>query len=208
MSDVPNPDAASTPAAAQPADTPTPTPRRRGPRLPLEFPVLVSYQAENGEQTRKNGKTISVCVNGALLALTETVAIGQLFVLTNAKTDEEIQCTIRSVQQKNEVSHVGVEFATWSPEFWEISFPREAGDPETPAEPPDSAKARRRSSQKISRKARAAEPTTPPGKASARPAPAAQQPKPWPYKKPAIALAAVVAWAVAVVWIAWAVYLR
>jgi hypothetical protein len=202
VNDVPSPGAASTPAASQPAPTPTSTPQRRGPRLPLEFPVLISWQAEDGDQIRKNAKTISVCVNGALLALTETIAIGQSFVLTNAKTDEEIQCTVRSIQQKNGVSHVGIEFVTWSPEFWEVTFPREPGDPKPPAEPPDSAKAQRRSSKKISRQARAAEPASPsPGETTQAPEAAARQPKPRAYKKPAIALAAVVTLA-AVAWVA------
>ena len=200
MSDVLNPDHASNPTATQPAGAPTA--QRRRPRLPLEFPVLISYRAENGEQTRKNGKTISVCVNGALLALTETIAIGQSLMLTNAKTDEEIECIVRSVRQKDEVSHVGIEFATWSPEFWEVTFPREPGDPEPPAEAPDSAKARRRASKKTARKARAAEPATPPREETAQaPDAVAQQPKQRSYKKPAIALAAVVALAM-VVWVA------
>lgn len=204
MSDVSRSGPASDPAATQTAENYTP--QRRGPRLPLEFPVLISYLAENGEQSRKNGKTLSVSVNGALLALTEAVAIGQPLVLTNAKTGKEIECIVRSIQQKNEVSHVGIEFATWSPEFWEISFPREPGDPE-PSEAPDFAQAPRRSGQNISRKARTGEPAThPPGRTSASSDPAAQQPEPWKHKKLAIALAALAVWAVVVVWIVWAAY--
>ena len=154
MTDVPIPDPISVPATTQTADAPAL--RRRGPRLPLQFPVLVSFQAENGEQLRRNGETVSVSVNrrALLLVLRESVAVGQSILLTNAKTDEEIQCTVKSVKQKNDTHHVGIEFATWCPEFWEITFPREPGDPEPPPELPDSAKARRRASQKAARQVR------------------------------------------------------
>lgn len=118
--------------------------RRRGLRLPLEFRVLVSYQAENGEQLRRSVKTASVSVNGALLALTEPLNVGQLILLTNVNTEEEVQCLVRSVRQKNDIHQVGVEFVTWRPEFWEITFPREPGDPKPPAGLADSAKAPRK----------------------------------------------------------------
>jgi len=199
VTDVPIPDPISVPTTTPTADVPAL--RRRGPRLPLEFPVLVSFQAENGEQLRKNGETVSVGVNGALLVLRESVAVGQSILLTNAKTDEEIQCTVKSVQQKNDTHHVGVEFATWCPEFWEITFPREPGDPEPPAELPESAKARRRAREKAARQARTETAAAPPEGPPENAEPTALQPKPGAYKKPAIALAALATLAAAI-WMA------
>ena len=107
------------------------TGNRKGPRLPLEFAVVVRYQAPNGEMVRSNCKTISVSVNGALLALNGTVEVGQSLQLTNVKTSQEVQCTVRSVRhnEKENINHVGIEFSVWTPEFWEITFPHQEGDP-------------------------------------------------------------------------------
>jgi hypothetical protein len=116
---------------SQPPAAGTDTGSRKGPRLPLEFAVVARYQALNGEMIRSNCKTISVGVNGALLALNGTVGVEQSLQLTNVKTSQEVQCIVRSVRQneKDNVNQVGIEFSVWTPEFWEITFPHEAGDP-------------------------------------------------------------------------------
>jgi hypothetical protein len=132
LSDLPQPGAAAGPTdVALSEGKPS---RRRGPRLPLEFAVLVRYQNQNGETVRCNCRTLSVSVNGALIALPAPVTVGQTLLLTNVKTSQEIECTARSLKQEENANHVAIEFASWSPEFWEITFPREADDPPAKAD--------------------------------------------------------------------------
>jgi hypothetical protein len=114
---------------AAPAEEPK---KRKAPRLPLEFAVAVRYESANGEMVRTTCKTASVCVNGALVAMNGAVDLGQSLQLTNVKTSQEVDCVVRSVRhkEKENITLVGVEFAEWTPEFWEILFPRQEGDPE------------------------------------------------------------------------------
>jgi PilZ domain len=125
--DRPENSSSGTTTASSPTSKPA---RRRGARIPLEFPVLISYQTESGETSRTNARTSSVSVNGAPLILEQPLVLGQNFVLTNANTDKKVDCTVRSVNQKSEKTfHAGVEFATWCPDFWQVVFPREEDDP-------------------------------------------------------------------------------
>jgi hypothetical protein len=93
--------------------------------------VVVCYEAPSGEPIRAKCKTVSVGVNGALLALGGALNVEQVVQLTNAKTGEEVQCVVKSVRQleKENVYHVAMEFLVWAPKFWEITFPRQEGDP-------------------------------------------------------------------------------
>ena len=111
---------------------------RRSSRLPIEIPVLVYAEEEKGETSYAEGKTLSVSVHGGLVAVAVTPNIGQSVLLTNSKTEQEIVCHVRSVKQiEGGVNHVGVEFATESPTFWDIAFPSEDRDP-APTKPPAS----------------------------------------------------------------------
>ncbi len=120
---------------AEPAPASAPS-ARKGPHLPLEFPVIVRYEQENGEAIRLHTRTVSVAVNGALLLLPAPLPQNHAIRLVNVKTTQEIECIVRSVREKNGQYHAGVEFAAWCPDFWEITFPREQGDP-APEPPPD-----------------------------------------------------------------------
>jgi hypothetical protein len=131
VSDTPTPPPVETESESQLLPAPPSLGARKSPRLPLEFAVVARYGAPDGEMVRVNCKTVSVGVNGALLALNRTVTVGQSMQLTNAKTAQELQCIVKSIRQmeKENVYHVGVEFLSWAPEFWEITFPRQEGDP-------------------------------------------------------------------------------
>jgi len=181
------------------SDTPTPAGAavagkanaRRAPRLPLEFAVLVRYQDANGEMIRSYCKTVSVSVDGALLALDGTLHVGQSLQLTNVKTSNEVQCTVRSVGEKDRANHIGIEFGIRSPEFWEISFPRQEGDPPAPEVRPK-ARAVRATPTPASGKNKTTPGTTADGSGQL---PAADQPVAgtWRHKKALIALAALLA---------------
>jgi len=120
--------------SATPSDART-SPRRSS-RLPVAIPVLVYVHEENGETSYAEGKTLSVSAHGALLAVAVTPNIGQSLLLTNSKTEKEIVCHVRSVKQiEGGVNHVGVEFATESPTFWDIAFPSQDRVPAGPAPP-------------------------------------------------------------------------
>ena len=131
MSDTPTPPPVETESESQLLPAPPSLGARKSPRLPLEFAVVARYGTPDGEMARVNCKTVSVGVNGALLALNRTVTVGTSMQLTNAKTAQEVQCIVKSIRQmeKENVYHVGVEFLSWAPEFWEITFPRQEGDP-------------------------------------------------------------------------------
>ena len=102
---------------------------RRSTRLQFEIPVVVQAQEENKEAFPVEGKTVSVSLNGALLAVAEVFVIGQSLLLTNSKTGKEIVCHVRSVQENGTgMNYVVVEFATVSPKFWGLSFVPEDWD--------------------------------------------------------------------------------
>jgi hypothetical protein len=90
---------------------------RRLSRLQLEMPILVSFP---GESSYDNCETIEVSALGALLASSGTMKVGQELFLTNPNSWVQISCHVRHVTPKGAgMSHVGVEFATESNEFWD-----------------------------------------------------------------------------------------
>jgi hypothetical protein len=135
VSDTRNIDAAEKESTAASAAS-IGAPRQRA-HLPLEFPVLVRCQEQNEQSVQCNCRTVSVCVDGALLVSPLAVSVGQSLYLTNAKTSQEILCKVQSIQQEDDLKYVSIAFEEWSPEFWEISFPRQEGDPPPNAEGAD-----------------------------------------------------------------------
>jgi len=106
------------------------TASRRSLRLPVEIPVRFCGQGENGQTLQGQGKTLFVSAHGAHLAVKGCVRVGQSLILTNAKTGKELECVVRSTMQSGDgMNHVGIEFAIASPEFWDIIFPSEGGNP-------------------------------------------------------------------------------
>jgi hypothetical protein len=103
--------------------------RRRSHRVYISMPVLVRGK-HAGQAFEEETQTISVSAHGGLLRVAAKLARGQAVSIVNAKTAEELPCTVTSLGQKeNGKTEVGVEFTEASPLFWRIAFPPEDWDP-------------------------------------------------------------------------------
>jgi PilZ domain len=110
-------------AAAESSD------RRRSHRVYISMPVLVRGK-HAGQAFEEETQTISVSAHGGLLRVAAKLVRGQSVSIVNAKTAEELPCTVTSLGQKeNGKTEVGVEFTEASPLFWRIAFPPEDWDP-------------------------------------------------------------------------------
>ena len=105
------------------------TERRRSHRVYISMPVLVRGK-HAGQTFEEETQTISVSAHGGLLRVAAKLLRGQTVSIVNAKTAEELPCTVTSLGQKeNGKTEVGVEFTEPSPLFWRIAFPPEDWDP-------------------------------------------------------------------------------
>jgi len=103
--------------------------RRRSHRVYISMPVLVRGK-HAGQSFEEQTQTISVSAHGGLIRMATKVIRGQAISIVNAKTAEELPCTVTSLGQKeNGKTEVGVEFTEASPLFWRIAFPPEDWDP-------------------------------------------------------------------------------
>ena len=103
--------------------------RRRSHRVFISMPVLVRGKYA-GQAFEEATQTVSVSAHGGLLRVAARLARGQAVSIVNAKTAEELPCTVTSLGQKeNGKTEVGVEFTEPSPLFWRIAFPPEDWDP-------------------------------------------------------------------------------
>ena len=103
------------------------------------MPVLVYGHGGNGEPFLEQAETRVANAHGALLALAPAavflpggggtlirpaVCSGQSLILMNPRTEEEVECLVRSVEPDPSAGNlVAVEFATASPNFWEMASP-------------------------------------------------------------------------------------
>ena len=116
--------------------------RRRTQRVQIMMPVLVRGKPGKDffeEQTH----TVTVNANGCLILMATPVKRGQHVSLVNAKTAEELPCTVAFLGQRDSGKvQVGLEFGEASPLFWRITFPPEDWDPAqrkkatAPSQPP------------------------------------------------------------------------
>jgi hypothetical protein len=103
--------------------------KRRTQRVHISMPVVIKGVLE-GDNLKEETQTISVNAFGGLLRIAADVKRGQKILLYNARTQEEILCTVIFVGQKEGAkTQVGFEFAQASPLFWRIAFPPEDWDP-------------------------------------------------------------------------------
>ncbi len=88
--------------------------------------------------------TMLLLPRGAVIRLATPVARGQNLMLLNKETNKYIHCRVANIRTSPEVKkYVEVEFTHTAPNFWGISFPREAFEaaagesaPQIPARPP------------------------------------------------------------------------
>jgi hypothetical protein len=97
--------------------------RRRSQRVMLSVPIVVAGLDAGGSAFREEARTLIVNAHGALINLTQRVALGQTLVLKNQTTEEEQGCRVVFLGDPHEGgTHVGVEFDRAAPHFWPVNF--------------------------------------------------------------------------------------
>jgi hypothetical protein len=95
--------------------------RRRAQRVLLKVPVRLTIA---GKKQPLEGTTHTVSATGALVVLPEALQQGTKFTLENATTQKKIEAHVaRPPQFSPEGSLVAIEFASPSPNFWNVFFP-------------------------------------------------------------------------------------
>ena len=95
--------------------------RRRAQRVLLRVPVRVSVA---GKKQALEGATHTVSASGALILLSEALQQGTKLTLENATTQKKVEAHVaRPPQFSPDGSLVAIEFASPSPNFWNIFFP-------------------------------------------------------------------------------------
>jgi PilZ domain-containing protein len=98
--------------------------RRRTLRVAITVPITVHGQDESGDKFRVKAKSESVNRHGALIQLDEPVAVGQMLILVNENSDRTVEGRVVSVKRDREnKTHVGIEFTSADSNFWHMSFP-------------------------------------------------------------------------------------
>lgn len=98
--------------------------RRRTLRVAITVPITVHGQDESGDKFRVKAKSESVNRHGALIQLDEPVAVGQMLILVNENSDRTVEGRVVSVKRDREnKTHVGIEFTSPDSNFWHMSFP-------------------------------------------------------------------------------------
>src|SRR5215470_5998763 len=95
--------------------------RRRAQRVLLRVPVRLTIA---GKKQPVEGATHTVSATGALIVLSEALQQGTKLTLENATTQKKIEAHVaRPPQFSPEGSLIAIEFASPSPNFWNVFFP-------------------------------------------------------------------------------------
>jgi hypothetical protein len=96
---------------------------RRSARVFRKIKVQAQGRAHNGKKFRETCETLVVSVHGGLLMLKHEVDNGELLVITNPETQEELECRIVYLGELcDQGQRVGIEFLTPAPHFWGLEF--------------------------------------------------------------------------------------
>jgi len=99
---------------------------RRSRRVFLKTRVQAQGRAQNGRKFREMCETVVVNSHGGLLLLHHEISSGEMLVLTNPATQEELECRVVYLGDFGERGQrVGVEFLTPAPRFWGLDFAEE-----------------------------------------------------------------------------------
>ena len=98
------------------------TPRRSA-RIFRKMKMQAQGRAHNGKKFKETCETLVVSAHGGLLMLRHEVKNGEILVITNPDTMEEIECrTVYIGDLCNQGQRVGIEFLTPAPHFWGVDF--------------------------------------------------------------------------------------
>lgn len=98
------------------------TPRRSA-RIFRKIRVRAAGRGHNGKKFREVCETLVISEHGGLLMLAHEVDNGELLVVTNPETQEEMECRIVFLGDLcSQGQRVGIEFLTPAPHFWGVEF--------------------------------------------------------------------------------------
>jgi hypothetical protein len=110
--------------------------QRRTSRLITSLPVRAQGTNVEGRKFRERSHTIVINVQGGLLYIQETLAVGAEIVLVNPATEEEQECRVVYVGESSDKgTRIGIEFLSPSPHFWGVEFTQQDGTASAPSDP-------------------------------------------------------------------------
>ena len=96
---------------------------RRSTRAFHKIRVQAQGRTHNRKKFKETCETVVVSAHGGLLLLKHEVDSGEILVLTNPLTQEEMECRVVYLGDLVERGQrVGVEFLTPAPRFWGVEF--------------------------------------------------------------------------------------
>jgi hypothetical protein len=104
------------------SETTLASPRRSG-RAFHKMRVKAQGRGHDGRKFREVCETVVVNSHGGLLLLKHEIDNGEMIVLTNPETQEELECRVVFLGDAGDRGQrVGVEFLTPAPRFWGLEF--------------------------------------------------------------------------------------
>jgi len=104
--------------------------RRRTARVALCVDLVVKGESGEGERFETAARTSSVSGHGGMMMLKAVVVLGQMLVLTNSNSGQNVECRVVSTKTtKDGITTVAFEFTTDRVNFWKMSFPASGAKP-------------------------------------------------------------------------------
>lgn len=104
------------------SETASAIPRRSG-RVFHKMRVKAQGREHNGKKFQEACETVVVNAHGGLLVMEHEVDNGEMLVLTNPLTQEELECRVVYLGDLGDKGQrVGIEFLTPAPRFWGVEF--------------------------------------------------------------------------------------
>jgi hypothetical protein len=103
---------------------------RRSPRAFHKIRVQAQGRTHDRKKFKETCETVVVSARGGLLLLKHEVDNGELLVLTNPETMEELECRVVFLGAPlAKGQRVGIEFLTPAPRFWGVEFQDQHSSP-------------------------------------------------------------------------------
>jgi PilZ domain len=98
--------------------------RRRTIRVMLTVPIKVHGITSDGETFAEDTKSHTVSLHGVSLELERPVEIGDILLLENEMTREQVEGKVATIKKSRDGKiHVGIEFTNYDVNFWHMAFP-------------------------------------------------------------------------------------
>jgi hypothetical protein len=98
--------------------------RRRTVRVMLSIPLKVHGMSTEGTTFAVETKSHTVSLHGASLELEYPVQLGDVLMVENELTHEQVEARVVTLKKTREgKAHVGLEFTSKDVNFWHMNFP-------------------------------------------------------------------------------------